>query len=341
MIEILVICVCILFNAFLAGSETAFIATKKSTLRALVQKKVKRAQLLLHLRENPEKTLSVIQIGITFFGALGSAFGGVLAKGSLTPWIKDTFHLDMPLAELIAILVVVSPITYVSVVVGELVPKTIALRRPSYFALKVSRFLQWMSYITYPIVMILEVSTKRVIAFLPKKHVSKEAVDESTVALDVISPPSQKYVLNIVKIESVTVSEILLSWENTVVVEEKQSQEEVESIALASGHTRIPVIRNTDIIGILNTKEFMVVNKMGKDWRSVIREAVFVQEDMPILSSLRLMQEKRTHLVIVLSKEKKKLGIVTLEEILEEIVGDIYDEDDDKAVRKLLTRKFQ
>jgi len=343
MINITIIAVCIILNAFLAGAETAFVATRKSILRLKIEEGLKRAKLLLNLRENPERTLSVIQVGITFLGVFGSAFGGALAKGSISIWIMNTFHLDAPLSEFLSILSVVIPITYISVVIGELVPKTIALRNPDFFALKAAPMLKGLSLVFYPIVLILEKSTRFVIKLLPKKHISEEIQKkEQILKLDVVSKPTQKYVLNIVKIERVTVSEILLKWEDTIKVDLSQTMEEVEHIALMSGHTRLPVTKDNEVIGIINTKELMVLSKANKNnWDSIVRKALFVKEDMPILAVLRQMQENRMLLVIVLSHNQQKLGIVTLEEILEEIVGDIYDEDDYSSIRKLLSRQFK
>ncbi len=343
MVNIVIIALCILLNAFLAGTETAFVATRKSIIRLKVEEGIKKARLLLRLRENPERTLSVIQVGITFLGALASAVGGALAKGKISIWILSTFHLDEPLSEILSILLVVIPITYTSVVIGELVPKTIALRNPDFFALKASVILHSLSLVFYPIVLILEKSTRFVIKLLPKKNIPEEIhKKEQILKLDVISKPTQKYVFNIVKIERITVSEILLKWEDTTTVELSQTINEVEHVALMSGHTRIPVTKEGKVVGIINTKELMVLSKANEtNWSSIIRETIFVKEDMPILAALRLMQEKRMLLVIVLSNNQKILGIVTLEEIFEEIVGDIYDEDDYSSIRKLLTRQFK
>lgn len=342
MINIAIIFICILLNAFLAGSETAFVATRKSILRLKIQEGIKRAALLLHLRENPERTLSVIQVGITFLGALASAVGGALAKGSISIWILSVFHLNEAVAEIFSILLVVIPITYISVVIGELVPKTIALRNPDFFALKIAPILRGLSLVFYPIVLVLEKSTKLVIRIIPKRHISEEVQkNEKILKLDIVSKPTQKYVLNIVKIERVTVSEILLKWEDTTKVGLSQTINEVVHIALVSGHTRIPVTKESEVIGIINTKELMVLSQAEKsNWSSIIRKALFVHEDMPILAALRLMQENKMLLVIVLSDKQEILGIVTLEEILEEIVGDIYDEDDYSSIRKLLTKQF-
>jgi len=343
MINIAIIVVCILLNAFLAGSETAFVATRKSILKLKAEEGIKRASLLLKLRENPERTLSVIQVGITFLGALASAVAGALAKGKISIWILNTLHLDKSLSEMLSILLVVLPITYASVVIGELVPKTITLRNPDFFALKTAPILKALSIVFYPIVIVLEKSTRFVTKMLPKKHLSKEVQKNGQILeLDVISKPTQKYVLNIVKIERVTVGEILLKWEDTTIVALSQTMDEVEHVALMSGHTRIPVTKEGKVIGVINTKELMVLSKANKtNWKSIIRETIFVKEDIPILAALRLMQEKRMLLVIVLSNNQEILGIVTLEEILEEIVGDIYDEDDYSSIRKLLTRQFK
>ncbi len=152
MFEFIVIIICLLINAVLAGSETAFIAVSKPTLRVLVRQGHEKAKLLLQLRENPERTLSIIQIGITFVGAFAAAIGGAGAEENISPLLSQHFGIGDTLAEVLAIFLIVIPLTYASVVLGELVPKTLALRRSMSIAFLTVPWLNLTSRFIDPIV---------------------------------------------------------------------------------------------------------------------------------------------------------------------------------------------
>ncbi len=338
MIEILIIFICLIINAFLAGSETAFIAVNKSTLRELVKQGDSKAKQLLLLRENPERTLSIIQVGITFLGAFAAAIGGAGAEEMISPWIIATFQSNELVAEILSLVIVVIPLTYITVVIGELVPKTLALRRPLFIASIAAPWLQKISVLISPIITLFEWSTKKILDSFPQKHVISEehAQDLTSVELNVLSAPNRQYIFNILKIEKTTVKEILQSWSQVIYVEDHQTQEQIEHTIISSAHTRLPFVKNDKVVGILNAKEFLAFQKTGEpNWQSLLRPAYNIDINMPILSALRLMQEKRLHMAIVYSG-KDKVGIVTMEAIFEEIVGDIYDDEDDGTLKRIL-----
>lgn len=338
MIELFSIILCLILNAILAGSETAFIAVSRPSLKELAKQGNKEASLLLQLRENPERTLSVIQIGITFVGALAAALGGAGAEEIIAPWMISQFGINETLAELLSILSIVVPLTCISVVIGELVPKSFALRRPLFLASKAAPWLHSISRILDPIVTAFEWSTKKIVHLFPQKHVIQEepVTSEMLSEVEVLSPQNKQYVVNILKIEKTTVAEVMVSWSGVVFAEVSQPIEQVESLILSSGHTRLPIVKNSEVVGIINAKEFLAYQKTGKtDWLSLIRPTIKISDRTPILSALQLMQEKRAHMVIV-HKGASKIGIITMEAIFEEIIGDIYDEDDDGTLKKLL-----
>ncbi|CDR35163.1 hemolysin family protein [Criblamydia sequanensis] len=338
MFEILIIIFCLFVNALLAGAETALIAVSKPTLRELVKQGDLKAKQLLALRENPERTLSIIQVGITFVGAFAAAIGGAGAEEFISPWLIQKFRINEFVAEIISLIIVVVPLTYISVVIGELVPKTLALRRPLFIASLAAPWLQKISLLISPLITLFEWSTKKILNSFPQKHVHEEAFPEnSTVELNVLSAPNRQYVFNLLKIEKTRVKEILVTWSQVVFVEDTQTQEQIENTIITSAHTRLPVLKKDKVIGILNAKEFLAFQKTGEtNWQSLLRPAYTIDVNMPILSALRLMQEKRIHMAIVYENNEKK-GIVTMEAIFEEIVGDIYDEDDDGTLNRILS----
>lgn len=338
MVELIIILICLMINAILAGSETAFIAVSRPDLRALAKQGNEQATLLFHMRENPERTLSVIQVGITFVGALAAAVGGAGADETISPWLVNHFNINNSLAEILSMLLVVIPLTYVSVVLGELVPKTFALRRPLFLAFKTGPWLHWISLFIGPIVTILEWSTKKIVSLFPSKHMTHEepTQQEDSIELDVLSVPNRQYVLNIFKIEKTTVKEVIVRWPEVIYINDTQSIEQIEHTIISSAHTRLPVLKNEQVIGIINTKEFLAFQKTGnEDWAALIRHPIKILDTLPVLSALRIMQEKKAHLAIVYNGNVKT-GIVTMEAIFEEIIGDIYDEDDDGTLTRIL-----
>lgn len=342
MFEISVIIVCIIINAVLAGSEAAFIAINIPTLKFLAKKGDSRVDLLLKLRQNPERTLSVIQVGITFVGAFAAAIGGAGAEESLTPWLINTFDINHNMAEILAILLIVIPLTFASVVLGELVPKTLALRRSLSIAALTAPWLNIVGGLIDPIVNVFEWSTKKIIGLFPKEQTKPEEYESPIVLEGVFSPLNKQYIMNMVKIERTTIKEILLVWKDVVSINLSDTAEEIEKVIITSMHTRLPVMNHENVVGLLNTKEFLAFLKTGsKEWKQLIRPTVNLQNSMLILSALRLLQKNRTHMGVVFN-DRQRVGIVTMETIFEEIIGDIYDEDDDGAIKKMLasTRYF-
>jgi putative hemolysin len=156
------------------------------------------------------------------------------------------------------------------------------------------------------------------------------------VVLKNLSSQHRQYIVNLVDLERKTAGDIGLPWQNVVAIQPSQSIREVEEIILSSGHTRLPVVQNGNVVGILNSKEFMSLRAAAlEDWQSLIRPAVKLQAGTPILAALRLLQDQRIHMGVIYSRTGL-CGIITLEDILEEVVGDIYDEDDDGKLRRIL-----
>ncbi|MGE4106889.1 MAG: CNNM domain-containing protein [Bacteriovoracia bacterium] len=336
--EILLISGCLALNALLAAAEMAFVTARKARLRGLEKAGNPKATQLLRLREKPERTLSVIQIGITLVGAVAAATGGAGAGEFISPIFQSRLGVSRNVAEFLSVAVVVVPLTFFSVVMGELVPKALALRNPVGIALKAAPYLAFLDRFFSSVVSILEWSTKKTLQIFFRKSVSaaRPAEPEPIEVAD-LSEPAKEYVLNLVNLEKRRVKDVYLSWESVVTVRTDQDLAEVEAVVVSSGHTRLPVLEANEVIGIINTKEFMALRRAGQaDWRLIIRPAVKVQKSASLISALRQMQQKRSHLSIVYS-QTQRMGIVTIEDILEEVIGDVYDEDDDGAIRRILS----
>jgi putative hemolysin len=335
-IELVIIAACLVLNGLLAAIEMAFVTVGKPGLRQLARSGDKEAQKILFLREAPERTLSVIQIGVTLVASLSAAVGGAGALESISPVIRDRLGLSPGLADAAAVAVVVLPLTYLNVLLGELVPKTLALRHPIKIMLKATRWLIAIEKFLNPVVDALEWSTRRVLALVSPSAQPSENSEGETIELSVLSSQAREYVVNLVNIEHKRVCDVLVPWDQVIYVRHNQSAQEVESIVLHSGHTRLPVVLNGAVIGILNTKEFLSLRASGEEsWGTLIRPALRVQESDKLLRAFRAMQEIRSHMSVVYDRSRPT-GIVTMEDILEEIIGEVYDEDDDSRLRRIL-----
>ena len=343
MAEFIVIIICLALNAVLAAFEMAFVSLPKMDLLKAAKQGSKAAENLLRRRENPERTLSVIQIGISLVGALAAAVGGAGATEILEPYLVNKWQVNRFLAEALAILLVVLPLTYLSVVFGELVPKTLALRHPTKIALRGARWLSIADRLLSPVISVLEWSTKTLVRFLFPASKKAASTSESTVELDLLSPVHQQYVLNLARIENKLIEEMMIRWEDVDRIHMNDSMEKITSTIFSSGHTRLPVVdENNNITGILHTKEFLAFRDSGaQDWATIIRVAPRVRGKNSALGALRLMQNSKSHMVMIYSEVGRLQGILALEDIIEEIVGDIFDEDDDGRIQKLLASRIR
>jgi putative hemolysin len=340
MTSILLIAVCLILNAFFAAFEMAFVALTRSRLKELAKTGNQTAIKLAHLRQNPERTLSAIQVGITLVGALAAAIGGAQAYENVAPYLSQRFEISHPLASIASMVMVVIPLTMVNVIFSELVPKTLALRSPLKIALFATKWLLLLDRIFLPLVNFLEWITKKILHLVfPRSRPDESTSGAETVELDSLSVQARQYVLNLVAIEKKRVRDVSLPWAQVDFVSPTDPISEVEAMVLRSGHTRLPVMNDGQVAGIINTKELLALVKAGAvAWTQIIRPISKVQGADTLLKALRQMQEKRSHLSAVY-EGTNLTAIVTMEDVIEEIIGEVYDEDDDGALRRILTTR--
>ena len=337
MIEFFVVVLCILINAVLAALEIAFVSLPTPVIRQSKVLSQRRKSRMLAFRKNPERTLSAVQIGITLVGALSGAVGGVGAAKSLSPWLVSQTGLSETMAEVVMLIAVVIPLTYFTVTLGELVPKSIALKNPLRILRVGFPLLYLIDRVFTPVVTVFEWSTKafvrvlqKTVPFLDGKK-PLEAMD-----IDSLSELHQHYVFNLVNLQRKEVADIMVPWEEVVPLETGTPLKEVLRRVSSSGHTRLPVVEGGEIQGVLHSKEFHLFLEQGhSDWLTLLREPVQVQRSDKLVPVLRRMQDEHSHMAVVGKLE----GIVTLEDIVEEIFGDLYDEDDDRYVKRLLASR--
>ena len=330
---LLVVVACIALNAALAALEIAFVSASRADIRAHAIVGDVRVGHFLRLRETPERTLSAIQVGITLVSLLSGAVGGVGAQEFVSPFLQQRIGLGEGAATALAIAIVAIPLMFVTIVAGELVPKALALRHPEQIALAGARGLQLLERAFLPIVGVLAWVTKRLVARIPRPPFGAGREGPAAVT-------RPHYTLDLVDLGQRRVRDAMVPWSQTVTADASMLPQSLADLALASGHTRLPILRDGEVSGVLHTKELLTFLAAGeRDWRTLVRPAVTVGPQDPLLSVLRLLQARRSHMGIVMGLDGAPVGIVTLEDILEEVLGDLYDEDDDRAVERLLAAR--
>ncbi|MNJ92668.1 Magnesium and cobalt efflux protein CorC [compost metagenome] len=341
MTELIVIAICLVLNALLSAFETAFVSISKPELRLLVKGGKSEARRLLTLRDKPERTLSVIQIGITLVGAISAAVGGAGAEENLAPLFESWWGLKENVAEAISIGVVVLPLTYFSVVLGELVPKTLALKYPMKISLTGLRPVLVADQVLGPLVTFLETSTRFFLRPFTKRASTADSESHESDNLNISTLPGthKQYIVNLFHIEMRKIRDIMLPWPQVTFIDFDSTLGHVLQTVVASGHTRIPVMKEGQVIGIINSKEFLTFVASGElGWQQVIRNPIVVSPEAKLLATLKMMQEQKKHMAIVMSGGDLE-GIVTLEDIMEEVIGEVNDEDDDGRVRQLISNR--
>ncbi len=343
MMSLIVIVICLILGAMLAALEMAFVSVGKPELRQKTKTGDRKAFELLRLRENPERTLSVLQVGITTLGAISAAVGGASAESRLSPFIRQYWALSPRAADTLAIVAVVIPLTYFTAVLGELVPKTFGIRHPLRVALRGLPILRFGEIFLSPLVSFLEWSTKVVLKVGLKSHAGRAHEGENhSLDLAGLSLSHKQLVFNLVNIETKRAVDISLPWEDVDTIEWNNKTTDIIGSIVRCRHTRIPVLEGDVVKGILHSKEFLsYLAAADENWQKIVRPHLMISPQLPLLALLRIMQSTKTHMAIVQDSEAKPIGLVTLEDIIEEVIGEIFDEDDDDRLKKLMSQRIQ
>lgn len=340
MLDFLIVIICLLINAFFSAYEMAFVTVSREEVEELDENSNTQKKLIL-FKKKPERTLSVIQIGITLVGAIAAAVGGTGAVESLEPWIVESYGLSRSFAEAISVVVVIIPLTYFSVVFGELVPKTIALKHP----LKVIGFgttiLGWIDNFLSPIVSFLESSTNFLLKLLGlNQNLTEDESMGETVEIGNLPAYHQKFVQNLVSLKGRKVSKAMIHWDKVSYLNFSDSEEEVRLKIYNTPYSRFPVVDSDVVVGVLLKKE--LPNYQFQDqtpWQGILHAAPKVKDSDKVLEAFLKMQDKKTPLSVVENSDGKYVGIITIEDIIEEVVGDIDDKTDYSKTSKLLSNR--
>ncbi len=342
--EIFLITLLIFLNGFFSAAEIGVVTLRRSRLKQLIEEKNPNALIVKKFKENPDKFLATIQVGITLVGSLASALAGAYAVKNIKPLLEIVpLKFISASAEAFSITLVVVILTYVFVVVGELIPKSIALANPEFMSLKTAKFIDFFSKITFIFVKILTKSTNFLLkpfglkAFSERGFISQEELKlliEEGEEKGIFEPEERQLIHSAFGFSDIMVKEVMVPAPEIVTVSVYMNAEEIKQIIMEEQFSRYPAIGKdlNDMRGILYAKDFynlLVKNPDGKiDIKKILKPPFFVPETMKINILLKEMQKKRVHMAIVVDEYGVITGLVTLEDILEELVGEIRDEYD-------------
>ena len=338
--DIVLIIIFIIINGFFAAAEIAVVATRRIRIRQLAEKGDKNALILQQFKENPDRFLATIQIGITLAGVIAAAIGGATAVQVIKPVIQEVpIQIISASAEGLSIAVVTVFITYFLLIFGELIPKSIALTNPERIGMKTAKVVHLFSKTAFIFVQILTYSTNILLKPFGKKTHTGRAITEEEVRMlireggeqGVFEPTEQALIHSVFEFTDMSVKEVMVPTTQMVTISLNLPADDMKTVITEEQFSRYPVIGKdlNDIRGILYVKDFF--NAMAKgtvDIRKLIKPPFFIPETMKISNLLREMQRKRVHMALVIDEYGGVSGLVTMEDLLEEIVGEIRDEYD-------------
>lgn len=354
--ELMLLVLLIALNAFFAASEIALISLNENKLRYMAEEGNKKASQLLKILGDPSKFLATIQIGITLAGFLASAFAADTFAEPLVELIKKT---QIPVSETvlknIAVIFITLVLSYFTLIFGELVPKRLAMKKTETISFFVVSPLIALSTVTSPFVKLLSVSTNFVVRLFGIDPAAEEEMvteEEIRMLVDVgeekgaIDENEREMINNIFEFDNKEVCDIMTHRTEIVGIPITASIKEIMDIVKEAKFTRYPVYEENidDIIGILNIKDFIQLTEDRNDFclKNIIRQPYYVPSSKKADELFRELQSTKTHMAVVIDEYGGTAGIVTIEDLLEEIVGNIFDEydEEEKEFEKLDENTF-
>jgi len=338
--EIILIIALLILNGIFSAGEMAIVSSRKSKIKEMMKSEEnKQANALFDMKENPERFLSAVQIGITLFGTLASAIGGVLAVQYVEPLFKNIPFIGR-FADTIALALIVLIMTYLFLVVGELVPKYIGMNYREKVALKIAPLFELTSKLLFIFVNFLTFSTMFVVKGLNLKK-GEEHIGEGEIKIlleegrrkGIFDKTEEELIHGVFEFADRSVKEIMLPKPNIYSINIDDGKDIVLEYIVTNEFSRYPVYKDypDNIIGIVYQKD--ITRQMWQknepfNLKKILKKPFFVPDTMEISRLLKEMQKKRTHMAIVVDEYGATVGIVTLEDIMEEIFGEIMDETD-------------
>ena len=336
----------ILLNAFFAATEIAFVSLNENKLKYQAEDGDKKAGKILKMVQEPTGFLSTIQIGITLAGFLGSAFAADSFSDGLVNWLIKTFNFQESARaslDAVAVIVITLILSYFTLVLGELVPKRVAMKNPEKFARAVCKFISFLAKALKPIVWFMTKSTNLVLILCginPKEEEETVSEDDIRLMIDIgeekgsIDSDEKEMIENIFEFGDTSISEVMIHRTSVSFIDISSSDDEIMEIIKSTGYSRFPVFEDNvdNIVGILITRNYLMkrMEEGSSDLKTLLQPAKFVHESVRADVLFKDMQKSHVQMCIVVDEFGGTSGIITLEDLLEEIVGNIYDEDDEQ-----------
>jgi putative hemolysin len=347
-LELFSIFLLILLNGFFAASEISLISLRKSRVRHLVKSGNPKAKKIQKLQEEPERFLATIQTGVTLIGTLAATLGGVIAIERIKP-VFATMPIDFfrKAAEPLAVGVVVGMITYFTLVFGELVPKSLAIRYSEKIAFATSTPIDILSRLFRWILRMLTISNNFVLRLITSAeqqetfHVSEDEVKyliREGRKTGVFEPSEEDLIHSVFKFTDTVVKEVMVPRTEIVAVESGTDIDTILGLMNTKGFSRLPVYSETidNVIGVVYLKDILSLHRTNIPFQleTVLRKPYIVPPNKNVSVLLKEMRERRIHLALVGDEYGGTDGLVTMEDLIEEIVGDIRDEQE-KELREI------
>jgi putative hemolysin len=339
--ELLIILILVLLNAVFVAAEIALVTVRRTRIEQLIDEGKRGAERVRELTSQPGRFLAVIQLGITFIGFLAAAFAGASLAEPLGEALARIPALA-PFAGALALITVTALLSFFTIIFGELVPKTLALAHPERYAILLAAPVDVMGRVLGPIVWALERVTNGVNRLLGVRDIDQNQISTEELKLlverggeqGILEAEEEQMIHAVIELGDRRVHEVMVPRTSIVALSSNASLGEVIDKVVEEGHSRIPVYNESidEIVGILYAKDLLPFLKDGPtvrpNIRSLLRTPVFVPESMTIDDLLHELQRRKVHVAIVLDEYGGTAGLVTIEDLLEEIVGEIQDEYD-------------
>jgi putative hemolysin len=344
--NILLVIVFVLIGGFFAGAEIALVSLRDSQIKQLSQRG-RRGAVVARLAEDPNRFLSAVQIGVTLMGFLSAAFGAATLADGLASALRD-WGLSPALADTAALVAITLVISYFSLVFGELAPKRLALQRVEGFALMVAPILDRVARLSRPAIWLLGKSTDLVVRLLggdpraQREQITEEELRDIVAGHETLGREEQRLIKEVFEAGERQIREVMLPRTEVDFLDDALPVFRAARQVANHPHSRYPVVRGSqdDVIGFVHVRDILSPNISGRSVRlgEIARDVKMLPATKRVLSALNEMRREGHHIAIVIDEYGGTAGIVTLEDLVEELVGDIrdeYDVEEDHARRNL------